>query len=67
MPADRDLTAEEDPFKITQERLDPASTSFDASTLKAHNPLLVSSINVDEPVVTRRELWAYYRTRVHPS
>ena len=25
-----------------------------------HNPLLVSSISQDEPIVTRRELWSYY-------
>jgi hypothetical protein len=52
---------EEGSFQIAEERIDPASGSFDGAP-KVHNPLFVSSINANEPVVTRRELWSYYCT-----
>jgi hypothetical protein len=53
---------EEGSLEIAEEKIDPvASGSFDGPP-KVHNPLFVSSINANEPVVTRRELWSYYCT-----
>ncbi|KAG5641511.1 hypothetical protein DXG03_004840 [Asterophora parasitica] len=37
------------------------SSIEDSSRLKSSSPAFVSSINANEPIVTRRELWAYYR------
>jgi hypothetical protein len=56
------MNAKKDSLEIAEGTLNPASSSPDGP--KAHNPLFVSSINANEPVVTRRELWAYYCTRL---
>jgi hypothetical protein len=34
---------------------------------KGSAPAFVSSISKDEPIVTRRELWSYYRTSRHSA
>ena len=36
-------------------------TTDDAGRDRAPGPLFVSSIRKDEPIVTRMELWSYYR------
>jgi hypothetical protein len=36
-------------------------TKDDAGRDRALEPLFVSSIRKDEPIVTRKELWSYYR------
>lgn len=46
-------------LEIAEEKLDPPSSSNFYGP-KIHNPSFASSINIDEPVVTRKELWAYY-------
>lgn len=46
--------------EVAEEKLDRANTGSSFYGPEAHDPLFVSSIDVNEPIVTRRELWSYY-------
>jgi hypothetical protein len=48
---------------LVQDGLDykAGSPVSDDSPKKSKGTILISSVNKNEPIVTRRELWAYYR------
>lgn len=51
-----------DDFVDVIRTLDSKGSSNGSIPRKGTAPVFVSSINKDEPIVTRKELWSYYRT-----
>ncbi len=50
-----------EPALIADDTRDDSKQSVEGYDVKRNIPIFVSSIRKDEPIVTRRELWSYYR------
>lgn len=55
-------TKDHDDFIDVVHTLDSKGSSNASIPHKRSGPAFVSSISKDEPIVTRKELWSYYRT-----
>lgn len=61
LPAPENPLPDTEPHPLIQSSLDSKSVASDERPKKSKGTVLISSISKDEPIVTRRELWSYYR------
>jgi hypothetical protein len=62
LPVPQKLVVDTNPAPLVQDSLyyKPDSPVSDDTPKKSKGTILISSVNKNEPIVTRRELWAYY-------
>jgi hypothetical protein len=62
LPAPENAVLDTKSTPLVQDSLDykAGSPVSDESQKKSKGTVLISSVNKNEPIVTRRELWAYY-------